>query len=279
VIVEKVSGEPLLQFLQQRIFAPLNMKSVADTDKTKLGDTDPTGYLRYALGPPRPAPREGSGWLFAAGELAMSAEDLARWDISIINQNLMKPGSYQEFETEVLLKNGLGTRYGLGVMVRPELGHRELAHDGEVSGFTSDNLVFPDERIAVVVLTNQDAAAASEAIATGIAPLLLASDDPATPQKLAQARQIFETLQHGTIDRSLFTDNANFYFNEQALKDFASSLGPLGTPTEFIQTRQALRGGMKLRVYTIKFPKSGLRAWTYEMPDGKLEQLQIAPLD
>ena len=108
----------------------------------------------------------------------MSAEDLARWDISIINQNLMKPESYREFETEVLLKNGLGARYGLGVMVRSEFGHRELSHDGEVSGFTSDNLVFPDERVAVVVLTNQDAAAASEAIATGIAPLLLASDDP-----------------------------------------------------------------------------------------------------
>jgi D-alanyl-D-alanine carboxypeptidase len=279
VIVEKISGEPLLQFLQQKIFAPLNMKSVADTDKTKLGDTDPTGYLRYALGPLRPAPREGSGWLFAAGELAMPVEDLAKWDISIINQKLMKPASYQEFETEVLLKNGLGTRYGLGVDVRSELGHRSLSHSGEVSGFTSDNLVFPDERVAVIVLTNQDAAGASEAIATGIAPLLLASDDPATPEKLAQARKIFEGLQHGSVDRSLFTDNANFYFNEQALKDFANSLGPLGTPEGFIQVRQALRGGMKLRVYTIKFPKSELRAWTYEMPDGKLEQYQIAAQD
>jgi len=279
VIVEKVSGESLLQFLQQKIFAPLSMKGVADTDKAKLGDTDPTGYLRYALGPPRPAPREGSGWLFAAGELAMPVEDLAKWDISIINQKLMKPASYQEFETEVLLKNGLGTRYGLGVDVRSELGHRSLSHSGEVSGFTSDNLVFPDERVAVIVLTNQDAAGASEAIATGIAPLLLASDDPATPEKLAQARKIFEGLQHGSVDRSLFTDNANFYFNEQALKDFANSLGPLGTPEGFIQVRQALRGGMKLRVYTIKFPKSELRAWTYEMPDGKLEQYQIAAQD
>ena len=79
LIVQKVSGEPLLQFLQQHIFAPLNMKSVADTDKAKLGDTDPTGYMRYALGPRRPAPKEGSGWLFAAGELAMPAEDLAKW--------------------------------------------------------------------------------------------------------------------------------------------------------------------------------------------------------
>jgi D-alanyl-D-alanine carboxypeptidase len=276
LIVEKVSGEPLLQFLQQEIFTPLKMKSVADTDQAKLGDTDPTGYMRYALGPPRPAPKEGSGWLFAAGELAMPAEDLAKWDISIIDQELLKPASYQDFETEVLLKNGLGTRYGLGVEVSSQLGHRSLSHSGEVSGFTSENLVFPDERAAVAVLTNQDAADAAGAIATGIAPLLLASDAPATPEKLAQARKIVEGLQHGTVDRSVFTGNANFYFNEQALKDFAGSLGPLGAPEEFIQTRQALRGGMKLRVYSIKFPKLTLRAWTYEMPDGKLEQFQIA---
>jgi len=279
LIVEKVSGEPLLQFLQQKIFTPLNMKSVADTDKAKLGDTDPAGYLRYALGPPRPAPKEGSGWLFAAGELAMPAEDLAKWDISIINQSLMKPASYRDFETEVVLQNGLGTRYGLGVDVRSELGHRSLSHGGEVSGFTSENLVFPDERVAVVVLTNQDAADAAGAIAMGVAPLLLATHDAATPEKLAQARKIFEGLQHGTIDRSLFTDNANFYFNEQALKDFAGSLGPLGTPQEFAQDRQALRGGMILRVYTVKFPNAQLQAWTYEMPDGKLEQYQVAAKD
>src|SRR5271156_2293482 len=279
LIVEKVSGEPLLQFLQQEIFTPLKMKSVADTDKAKLGDTDPTGYMRYALGPPRPAPQEGSGWLFAAGELAMPAEDLAKWDISIINQALLKPASYRDFETEILLKNGLGTRYGLGVDVSSQLGHRSLSHGGEVSGFTSENLVFPDERAAVVVLTNQDASDVSGAIASGIAPLLLASADPATPEKLAQVRRIFEGLQHGAIDRSLFTDNANFYFNEQALKDFADSLGPLGTPEEFIQTRQALRGGMKLRVYSVKFPKTALEAWTFEMPDGKLEQFQVAAKD
>jgi D-alanyl-D-alanine carboxypeptidase len=237
LIVEKASGEPLLQFLQQKVFAPLNMKSVADTDKAKLGDTDPTGYLRYALGPPRPAPKEGSGWLFAAGELAMPAEDLAKWDISMINKNLMKPASYKELETEVLLKNGLGTRYGLGVDVRSEFGHRSLSHGGEVSGFTAENVVFPDERVAVIALTNQDAVDASGAIARGIAPLLLASDDPSTPVKLTQARKIFEGLQHGTVDRSLFTDNANFYFNEQALRDFASSLGPLGNPEEFVQLR------------------------------------------
>lgn len=279
LIVEKTSGMPLLQFLQEKVFTPLDMKSVSDIDKAKLGDTDPTGYMRYALGPPRPAPKEGKGWLFAAGELAMPAEDLAKWDISIIDQKLMKPSSYQAFETEVLLKNGLGTRYGLGVDVSSEFGHRALSHGGEVSGYTAQNMVFPDERVAVVVLTNQDAADASGAIARGVAPLLLASDDPATPDKLAQARKILEGLQHGNIDRSLFTDNANFYFNDQALKDFNSSFSQMGEPQEFVQVRQGLRGGMKLRMYSVKFQKMTVRVWTYEMPDGKLEQYQLAAQD
>ena len=276
VIIEKVARMPLLQFLQERVFTPLGMTSVSDTDQAKLGDTDPAGYLRYALGPLRAAPKEGKGWMFAAGELAMPAADLAKWDISIMDQKLMKPASYREFSTEVLLKNGLGTHYGLGVDVNSQAGHRALSHGGEVSGFTAQNVVFPDDRAAVVVLTNQDAASASGAIASGIAPLLFATTDAATPAKLEQAKKIFDGLQHGTVDRSLFTDNANSYFSEPALKDFASGLGPLGTPQSFIQASQGLRGGMTLRVYIIRFPQKVLRAWTYEMPDGKLEQYQIA---
>ena len=61
VIVEKVSGTPLLQFLSQRVFTPLGMKSVADTNENKLPPTDPGGYFRYALGPLHPAPKEGRG--------------------------------------------------------------------------------------------------------------------------------------------------------------------------------------------------------------------------
>jgi CubicO group peptidase (beta-lactamase class C family) len=277
LIVEKASGVPLLDYLREKVFTPLGMGSVVDVDQQSLGDGDARGYLRYALGPLHPAPKEGKGWLFAAGELAMSAEDLAKWDVSMIGQALMKPGSYGELETAVRLKNGLGTEYGLGVHVSSQFRHRAISHGGEVSGFTASNMVFPDERAAVVVLTNQDAAGAAGMIARGIAPLLLASDDPSAPSKLEEAKKIFEGLQQGKLDRSLFTDNANFYLNEQALTDFASSLAPLGTPEEFVQTDQHLRGGMKERVFRVKFAKKVLRVWTYELPGGKLEQYQVAP--
>ena len=276
VIVEKVAKMPLLQLLQQRVFNPLGIKSTFDTDSGPLTANDPRGYLRFALGPLRPAPKEGKGWMFAAGELAMTAEDLAKWDVSVINRTVLKPASYREMETDVLLKNGLDTHYGLGVDVNQQGGHRAISHGGEVSGFTATNTIFPDDRAAVVVLTNQDAASASGAIAGGIGQILFATNDPATPAKLEQAKKIFADLQEGKIDRSLFTDNANFYFSEDALKDFQAGLGPLGTPQSFTQASQGLRGGMTLRVYLIRFPQRVLRAWTYEMPDGKLEQYQIA---
>ena len=275
VIAEKVAGMPLFQFLKREIFTPLAMKSATNVDQEKINGTDVTAYMRYALGPLHPAPKEGKGWLFAMGELAMTAGDLGRWDISIIDEKLMKPSSYKELETDVLLADGLSTHYGLGVGVNMMYGHRALSHSGEVSGFTAENIVFPDDSDAVVVLTNQDASDAADDIAHGIATMLFTSEDSAAAAELEQAREIFNGLQHGTVDRSLFTDDANNYFSEEALKDFEDSLAPLGTPETFVQTRQALRGGMTMRVYRIKFEKKILLAVTYEMPDGKWEQYQI----
>ena len=276
MIAEKVAGMPLLDFLQKRVFVPLQMTTVSNTDAAPLGPEDPMRYLRYALGPLRPAPKEGRGWMFAAGELAMTAHDLALWDISMIDQTVLKPESYRALESEVKLKNGVGSRYALGVGVGMADGRRMISHGGEVSGFTARNEVYPDDRVAIAVLTNMDATSASEQIASSIAKTIFASTDPATPKTTEQMRKIFDELQKGRLDRAQFTSNANAYFDEQAIKDFAASLGPLGTPQEFVQSAQSLRGGMTLRRYRIKFPNKTLRLTTFIMPDGKIEQYQIA---
>ena len=272
LIVEKASGEPLLDF-SASIFAPLGMKSVMNIDQSRLTDTDATGYLRYALGPPRLAPKEGKGWLFAAGELAMPAEDLAKWDISMINQTVLQPASHAQIEKEVVLKNGLGARYGLGVDMRQESGQRAIEHGGEVSGFTAHNIVFPDARMAVVVLVNEDSVGASGDIASSIASLLFRESDAGKQED--QSREIFAALQQGKINRALFTDNCNSYFTEQALKDFADSLGPLGHPTEFNQTAKQDRGGMTFRLFEVHFPQKTVEVWERIMPDGKIEQYQV----
>jgi D-alanyl-D-alanine carboxypeptidase len=276
MIFERVAGMPLYEFLQRRVFTPLQMTSVFNTDIGALPAGDAGRYLRFAAAPLRPAPKEGKGWMFAAGELAMTAADLAKWDISMIDQTILKPASYRELQHEVELTSGVGTHYGLGVGVTMVDGRRQISHGGEVSGFTARNEVYPDERAAVVVFTNLDATGASTQIASRIAKALFASTDPATQAALDESKKIFAGLQKGTIDRSLFTSNANAYFSDQALRDFAASLGPLGTPQDFTQAAQSLRGGMVLRRYTVKFPQKTFGITTFWMPDGKLEQYIVA---
>lgn len=279
LIVKQVSEMPFFEFLRERILRPLDLESVVNVDEGHLTESDPTGYMRYALGPLRVAPGTGPGWIYAAGELAMTPADLAKWDLSLIDRSLLAPASYRELETEVRLKSGVGTGYGLGVDVGMLSGHRMISHSGEVSGFTASNLVFPDDGAAVVVLTNQDAASAAGILSRRIAGFLFAKQDSLTAERTARARRIFRGLQHGRIDRSLLTGDANAYFSEQALEDFASSLGPLGEPGSFAQVAERERGGMLERIYRVSFPDRTLRVWTYEKPDGTLEQYQVAPTE
>ena len=274
VIVEQASGMPFFRFIQTNLFAPLKMSSVLNIDQERLADTDATGYMRYALGQARVAPKEAKGWLFAAGELAMTSEDLANWDIALMSRSLLKPESYRQMEMQMCLKNGLCTDYGLGIGIRELSGRRVWSHGGEVSGFTSYNAVFPDDRAAVVVLTNQDSGGAPSAIAHGIEPLLLAV--PKQSSALERDRRILEGLQQGKIDRSQFTDNANRYFSDQAVEDFASSLGPLAAPLSFVQTEQEDRGGMTFHAYSVRFNSRSVTVWVREMPDGNIEQYQVS---
>ena len=108
------------------------------------------------------------------------------------------------------------------------------------------------DRAAIVVLTNQDSTGAPSEIGRQIAKALFAVDSAESAKKRQQAQQILEDLQHGKIDRSLYTDNANSYFSEDAIKDFSSSLLPLGTLQELTLQSTGHRGGMTYWNYQAK---------------------------
>lgn len=275
---ERASGVPFSRLVRERILRPLGIASAVDFDSAGPGAIEPVGYMRFGLGPLRPATATGPGWMYAAGELAMTAGDLAKWDVSVIRQSLLSPASYQEFGRAVLLANGTSTNYGLGVDVYNLRGHRVLAHDGEVAGFVASNVVLPDDSAAVVVLTNQDASEAAGSIGSAVARLLVQTGADAGAEASARrARAVFEGLQRGEIDRALFTPNANAYFSAQALRDLAASLGPLGTPASVAPAGRSLRGGMTFRSYRVSFPGRELVVTTFETPEGLLEQYLVAP--
>jgi CubicO group peptidase (beta-lactamase class C family) len=277
-IVEKVSGMGLMDFMRRRIFTPLAMQSVVEFDAGPLSDQDAAPLLRNALGPLRSAPKEGRGWLFGAGHLAMTAHDLALWDVAVINRSVLKAPSYQAQQADMLLTNGLSTRYGLGVTVTIGFGgRRRISHGGAVSGYTTINDVYPEQRTAVVVFTNiyPGAAGAPGQIAGRIAGVLFAETDSVTRVAREQARRIYDDLAKGTFDPAPFSANARAYFSKEVVADYGASLGPLGAPTDFAPTGESLRGGMTIRSYRIRAGGVLMSLTTMILPDGKIEQYLI----
>ncbi len=275
-IVERVTGAPAFAFVAKRILQPLGMTSAIDLDEQTLGASDAAGYTRFALGPLRPAQSEGRGWLYAAGELAMTAHDLALWDISLMEHKLLNAASFEAMTTPVRLRNGTTTDYALGVGVSDADGHPKLSHGGAVAGFVSLNTVWPDQGVAIVALVNADGSNATGSITSQIAPLLLtAAADPEANHALEQVRQIFDGLAEGKIDRSLLSPNADAFFTRQVLEDASASLKALGPPESLKQTSVELRGGMTYRHFRIQFKDKALHLSTLTLPDGKLEQYLI----
>jgi CubicO group peptidase (beta-lactamase class C family) len=272
-ILEKVSGEKLLPFLNQNFFAPLGMTSAGDCEVHTAADA--TAYTRYALGPARPVGREASGWYFAAGELCMTASDLAKWDIAFLQKKILSPDSYADFTREVKLSDGKGTEYALGLHVGEANGTRLISHSGEVSGFLASNTVYPAKNAAVIVLSNQDGVNLIGPLSQQLSSVLLNPPNSQTEKQEQQIRSILLGLQHGKIDRSLFTDNANSYFTDLALSDYRNSLSSLGPLQVLIRQGEQLRGGMTHLGYRAHFQNDSVVMNIYILPNGKFEQFLV----
>jgi D-alanyl-D-alanine carboxypeptidase len=268
-----------MQFIRKNVLDPLHLPGIFNTysERDKL---QVTGYVSNAMAPVRVLPLEGRGWYFGDGDLAMPASTLALWDIGIMHQTLLSPESYKQFETSFVLTNGKPAGYGLGTFVQDANGHRMLEHSGEVGGYVSENIVLPDDGVAVVVLTNEVASGAAYEIGRGVTllvtPSVKAAAPPAQADTLApKLKALLNELQQGTIDRSMLTPDTVDYFNADTLADFKSTLAPLGELESVVRSGTSLRGGMTYGGYKATFANGSVRVSTYLTSDGKLEQLLI----
>ena len=288
-IAEKAAGQSLTHIIRSRITDKLGMRSAIDINATPWSADDPVGYQRYAAGPLRAAIPEGRNWAYAAGQLAMSASDLALWDIALLQGKLLKPTSQSQLLAEARLSDGGGTGYALGLMVdRSPEGHARWHHSGGMSGFISFNRMYPDDGMALVVLSNGPGQAAGHTVeqleklllalpkAEAAAPAsALAAPATASAASLEVVRKLFAQLQAGQPDRKLMSSDLNSYFTETALADFAASLKPLGTLQELSESRSEERGGMTTRGYRASAGGKQVRINTYFRPDGLVDQFLV----
>ncbi|MGH7708426.1 MAG: serine hydrolase domain-containing protein [Vulcanimicrobiaceae bacterium] len=167
LIVERVSGKPLGDYLRDRFFEPLGMAHTFYV-APPLGTADvAVGYTDQAGAVVRAHPWD-MRWLAGAGGFWSTAGDLARWEIALWAGRVIPADAF----AAMIAPDGrnLGpfdAPYGMGFVVDRVAGRTEAWQNGEVGGFHTMLATIPSTRTAVVVLQNLETAR-PESLAAGI---------------------------------------------------------------------------------------------------------------
>ena len=152
-IIENVSGHSYEEFLKQNIFERLGMPHIYYDLPAKIIPGRVTGYGKGANG------IENAAYIsmtrpYAAGSLASSVDDLAKWDAALYTNDLVDQSALKRAWTPYTLNNGMHNRYGYGWSVFDYQGHACIEHGGGIHGFTTYALRIPERRVYVAVLMN-----------------------------------------------------------------------------------------------------------------------------
>jgi len=164
-VVEKVSGTAFADFLRQRIFAPLNMRTTVAYEYGKNRVTHRAyGYTQDA-GVWLETDQSPTSATLGDGGIYSSLDDLIKWDDAIRHHTLLSEAAMRPAITPVVLPedskygpkgpDGEPVSYGFGWFLNPYRGHRRMWHSGESIGFRTVIERFPDDGLTIVFLANR----------------------------------------------------------------------------------------------------------------------------
>lgn len=156
IVIHKVTGEFYGDFLQERIFRPLDMNTARIISEADIVPNRSAGY-RLVKGE-----LKNQEWVAPAlnttadGSLYFSIEDLAQWDAALYTEKLLKRSSLEQMWTVAKLKNGQPNsgHYGFGWLTGKRNGHPVVEHEGSWQGFETDISRYVEDQLTVAVLTN-----------------------------------------------------------------------------------------------------------------------------
>jgi CubicO group peptidase (beta-lactamase class C family) len=152
-IIERVSGKSYGDFLHEEIFAPLDMTQTGYEDPLRVIKNRATGYRQLPGEPIANVPYEELFRLYAAGGVYSTTKDLWLWDQALYKKKILSKESLDEMFTPFRdMYPGKG--YAYGWWTSSKNGRREIAHGGNLAGFITYFARFPDERVTVIVLSN-----------------------------------------------------------------------------------------------------------------------------
>jgi CubicO group peptidase (beta-lactamase class C family) len=183
ILIRKVSGEFWGDFLQKRVFEPLEMKHARVISEADIIPNRAAGYVLQDHVPKNQKWVSPSVNSTADGSLYFTIEDLAKWDEALEAQKLLSRTSYEQMWKPVQLNDGTTAPYGFGWRIaKSDSGHRMVEHGGNWQGFASYIVRYPDDQLTVVALCNRSGASAGY-----IAKRIAGFYDPALAPRLHTA--------------------------------------------------------------------------------------------
>jgi len=175
-VIEGASGKKYTDAIRENVLVPAGMLQTRPDDRfaiiplrTRFYSKDKSGAVVNADFLDSSYKVPGGGWL-------SSAPDMARFEVAILNNQLVKSSTRDTMWNAQIPSDGLGRMaYGLGWQLGATDGVKDIGHGGSQQGASAMILIAPDARAGVVVLINSDAAGAS-ALATQLLEIVLGLD-------------------------------------------------------------------------------------------------------
>ena len=155
ILIHKVSGKFYGDFLQERIFKPLDMSTARIISEADIVPNRAAGY-RIANGQ-----LKNQNWVSpslnttADGALYFTVYDMAKWDAALYTEKLLKRSSLEQMWTKMKLNDGKPVGYGFGWGLAEVRGHRVIEHGGSWQGFKAQITRYVNDKLTIIVFANQ----------------------------------------------------------------------------------------------------------------------------
>jgi len=190
-VIEKASGQPYAQFVQQNIFTPLAMKDSGYDSNADVIERRASGYVN-AAGTLRNAEFVHMSIPHAAGALYSTTGDLLRWNRALYGGKVLKPDSFAKMTTP------FKDNYAFGLTAGESSGRKFYQHGGGIEGFNTLLTYYPASQITIVALSNVNGAAPGQ-ITAKLGPLAHGETVKLTNERIEI------TLPHATLERYVGT--------------------------------------------------------------------------
>jgi len=180
-VIEGASGSKYVDFVRQNVFALAGIEHTHVDDRFAIIPYRTRFYQKTDSGTVQNADFLDSSYKIPGGGWLSSAEDMAKFEVAILSDKLIKRATRDLMWTPLKPSDGSKDGYGLGWGSGNEGGIASVGHNGGQQGTSTAFTIAPAQKAGVVVLTNMEGADASD-LAQEILKVLVSATESA-PKK------------------------------------------------------------------------------------------------